>query len=119
MSMKQMPMYVLMLWSILLMSCQKTSENFNNEIPEGTNFRVNYYTEDCVGEAVQTCLLVQQGSLIGSNNWEYFYSEIDGFTYEEGYVYNLNVKQTAIANPPMDGSSITYTLVEVLSKEER
>jgi len=115
--MKKMYFLICILFSIATFSCEK-GEAPAREIPNGTNFRINNYTEDCVGEAPQKCLLVQQGSLIGTNDWEYFYSEIEGFNYEEGYIYNLKVKQTAIINPPMDGSSIKYELLKLLSKEE-
>ena len=83
------------------------------------NMMVNSYTVSCVGEAEGTCLLVQEGNMIGTENWEYFYyvDSIEGFTYEPGYVYSLIVKKTEIENPPADGSSIRYELVRVVSKE--
>jgi hypothetical protein len=95
-------------------SCKEEASTTSNE----TTMRINNYTEDCIGEVEQKCLLVQEGSLIGTNDWEYFYSEIEGFNYEEGYIYNLKVKKTTIENPPMDASSIKYELLELLSKEQ-
>ena len=81
--------------------------------------RVNSYTVDCVGEMEGTCLLVQEGDLIGTDDWEYFYyvDSIEGFTYEPGFLYGLIVKKTAVENPPADGSSIRYELVKIVSKE--
>ena len=87
-----------------------------NVIPEEANFRINHYTEDCTGVGPQKCLLVQEDSLIGTDEWRFFYSGIEGFSYEPGYIYNLNVKKTDIANPPADASSIKYELIEILSK---
>jgi|SRR5690606_29491309 len=83
------------------------------------NMMVNSYTVDCVGEAEGTCLLVQEGNMIGTENWEYFYyvDSIEGFTYEPGFIYGLIVKKTEIKNPPADGSSLKYELVRVVSKE--
>lgn len=84
------------------------------------NMIVNSYTVDCVGEMEGTCLLVQEGDIMGTEDWEYFYyvDSIDGFTYESGYIYELLVKKTPIENPPMDGSSIRYELVKVISKKK-
>ncbi len=90
-----------------------------NRVNSSINMRVNSYTVDCVGEIEGTCLLVQEGDMIGTENWEnfYFYDSIDGFTYEPGFVYGLEVKKTEVENPPADGSSIRYELVRIVSKE--
>lgn len=42
---------------------------------------------------------------------------IDGFSYEEGYTYRLKVKKTHLGNPPADGFTFTYTLIQIISKE--
>lgn len=45
------------------------------------------------------------------------YSEhIDGFTFEWGYAYTLKIREIHLENPPMDGSSVNYELIEELSK---
>ncbi|MBZ9629261.1 DUF4377 domain-containing protein [Salegentibacter sp. LM13S] len=81
---------------------------------------VNSYTEECVGEREGKCLLVQEGDQIGTDDWNLFYYEdsIEGFDYEPGYIYHLKVKKKKIKNPPMDGSSISYRLVKIISKEK-
>ncbi len=80
---------------------------------------VNSYTVKCIGEMEGTCLLVQEGNMIGTENWEYFYfmDSIEGFNYEPGFVYALEVKKTEIENPPADVSSTKYELVRIISKE--
>lgn len=45
------------------------------------------------------------------------FSGIAGFEYEKGYMYELLLKKTVLANPPADGSNVTYELIEVLSKK--
>ncbi len=45
-------------------------------------------------------------------------SSIDGFSYERGYEYKLKIQRTTLANPPADGSSYTYKLIKVLSKQK-
>lgn len=51
-------------------------------------------------------------------NWEFFYDEIDGFTFEPGYLYKLLVSVETIPNPPADASSLQYRLIRILEKEE-
>ncbi|MCZ7672694.1 MAG: DUF4377 domain-containing protein [Chloroflexi bacterium] len=46
----------------------------------------------------------------------FFYNPIVGFTFEPGYEYELKVMVETVENPPADGSSLRYTLVEVVSK---
>jgi len=41
---------------------------------------------------------------------------IDGFEFEWGYRYKLKVKETTPHSPPMDGSSVNYKLIIVISK---
>lgn len=70
-------------------------------------------TADCVGVAPQKCLLIKKGD---SKEWEFFYSQIEGFSYEEGYEYVLDVKETKLENVPADASSTKYELVKEISK---
>lgn len=42
------------------------------------------------------------------------FNSIKGFTYERGHEYYLSVEQTILANPPMDASDRTYSLLSVL-----
>lgn len=81
-----------------------------------TLIKINSYTEKCQGVSEMNCLLVQMGSDIGTDNWTYFYDAIEGFQYEEGYVYQLQVLKHQIGNPPADGSSVRYVLVNLISK---
>ncbi|MBZ9730832.1 DUF4377 domain-containing protein [Salegentibacter sp. JZCK2] len=99
----------------LLFSC-----SLSGEINGVVDMVVNSYTEECVGEMEGNCLLVQEGDQIGTEDWSLFYYEdsIIGFDYEPGYIYHLRVKKKKIKNPPMDGSSISYRLVKIVSKEK-
>jgi heat shock protein HslJ len=58
------------------------------------------------------CLLVRYSP---DEEWQMFYSGIDGFFFVPGFNYELLVNRFPIENPPADGSSIGYTLVEVVS----
>jgi len=70
---------------------------------------------DCEGVGPQKCMLMKENIV---DNWTNFYDQIEGFEYEEGYEYLLNVKIKTIKNPPADGSSLKYTLVEVYEKQK-
>lgn len=90
--------------------------------PDETIMRINSHTVDCVGGVMEgKCLLVQEGDLIGTEDWEYFYFEdsIIGFEYEPGYIYRIVVKKTTIPDPPQDASSLRYELLRILSKEKQ
>lgn len=43
-------------------------------------------------------------------------SEIEGFSYEPGYVYRIRVELIPVENALQDAPSLRYRLVEVLSK---
>ena len=62
-----------------------------------------------------SCMRVKEGA---DSAWSLFYSQIEGFDYEEGYEYVLQVEKEKIENPPADGSSIRYKLVKVVSKKK-
>ncbi|WP_255901712.1 DUF4377 domain-containing protein [Paradesertivirga mongoliensis] len=82
--------------------------------------RVNYHTVTCTGVGPGTCLLVQTGEKLNSDQWEYFYfdNSIQGFDYEPGYIYTLSVDMEKITNPPADASDTKYTLIKILAKEK-
>ena len=68
---------------------------------------------DCVGVAPQKCLLVKEGI---DDEYTYFYDSIEGFEWQSGYEYELIVAITEVENPPADGSSYSYQLVEVVNQ---
>ncbi len=71
--------------------------------------------EDCEGGAgPQKCMMVKKDT---DGDWEYFYDSIEGFDYEEDYRYEITVQIDPVEDPPADGSSYTYTLVEVVDKQ--
>lgn len=70
---------------------------------------------DCEGVAPQKCMLIKESS---AGEWIYFYDTIEGFEYEEGYTYELEVSISEIKNPQADGSSLKYSLVKIVSKKQ-
>jgi heat shock protein HslJ len=67
----------------------------------------------CTGVAPQQCLQVRESA---DAAWSLLYEEIAGFDYVPGYLYEIRIKEEAVANPPADGSAIRRTLVAILSK---
>ena len=68
---------------------------------------------DCVGVAPQQCLQVRNAP---DQDYQFFYSDIQGFDYEPGYDYELLVQKIPAENPPADASAIEWRLIEVVSK---
>lgn len=70
-------------------------------------------TVPCAGSFPQQCLVVRQRP---DTAWTYFYDPIEDFTFVSGFEYTLRVAMRQIRNPPADGSSVAFRLVEVLRK---
>lgn len=87
--------------------------------PTTQTYWVNSLKANCVGVGPMTCLQVQKGEKQVSGDWQMFYAPIQGFDYEQGYLYKLRVKETRLPadKVPADASSIAYELVEVLEKQ--
>lgn len=97
-----------LLCTIIFVSCasQKNTEKLT----------VASVQADCMGVAPQKCLLIKFSE---SPEWVFYYSGIDGFEYEAGFEYVLEVKKHVVDNPAADQSSIRYELVKVISKEAK
>jgi len=78
-----------------------------------TTFYVGAELVDCVGVAPMKCMLVKENP---DDEYQFFYSQIEGFTFEPSYTYELRVRIEPVANAPADASSLKYTLLEVASK---
>jgi hypothetical protein len=68
----------------------------------------------CTGEARTQCLRVR---VLPDTAWQTFYATIDGFGFEEGFRWRLDVERRRVPNPPADASRLSYRLIRVISKE--
>lgn len=93
-----------------LLPMQQASAAGKNEV-----LYINNKLVDCVGVGPQKCMQVRKSP---KSEWTLFYGGIDGFRFEPGYRYKLKVNVSKIKNPPMDSSSLKYSLVKVLSKKK-
>lgn len=56
----------------------------------------------------------------GENDWKVYPTTfIDGFMFEPGYFYTLQVMITHLANPPLDAYNVQYELISLLSKTKK
>lgn len=84
--------------------------------PPKTSIKTLYVRDvlaDCEGESPRKCMQVRETP---EGEWTFFYDSIEGFDYEETYQYELRVEVKPVADPPADGSSLRYRLVQVVSK---
>ena len=105
----------LILVSIFLLTIFSCDNSDNSSISENI-YIVASKQLDCEGVGKQKCFLVKKNQ---EDNWQFFYSSIIGFEYQEGFEYELLVSEKEIENPPQDSSSVEYTLVKVKSKVEK
>ena len=68
---------------------------------------------ECTGVGPMECMQV---SYTEDGAPELFYSAIEGFEFVEGTSYVIDVQVTDVPSPPADGSSLAYSLVEVVSE---
>ena len=112
-------MTILILAGMVLAACATSpgSEGTEQPSPSGVEEKTIYVGPvlmDCVGVGPQKCMLIRENP---QDEYTFFYDQIDGFDYEEGFEYKLVVKEETVENPPADASSIKWTLVRVESKE--
>jgi uncharacterized membrane protein len=74
---------------------------------------VAHHRVDCIGVGPQKCYLIKETQY---EDWRFWYGEIEGFDYEDGYAYEITVVEETIDNPPADAGTLQLKLVEVLLK---
>lgn len=96
---------------VLLAGCQtvKPADTDNTK-----TFYVDSALADCMGVAPMKCMKVKENP---NDDWQLFYSSIQGFEYQPGFTYTLQVKQFDVPNPPADAPSIRYELVKIIDKK--
>ncbi len=104
---------LLLICVLTFTACRSTKSSQDDD--NGRVLFVNAYTKPCnAGVMTKNCLLVKWDSTAG--DWTYFYNEIEGFTYQKGYVYKLLIHEEPVQNPPADASSMHYSLLKIVSK---
>lgn len=100
---------ILLISLVIFQSCQTN---------KSTIFWVSGLKTDCTDGAGQMkCLIVHRGEGINKPKWENFYTTIKGFEFEEGFLKKIKVKEEKLKAPPVDASSIKYTMIKELEKQ--
>lgn len=69
----------------------------------------------CTGVAPMECLQVRSSP---GEPWSLWYAGIEGFAYQPGYLYTLEIDEYRVAQPPADGSSIRWVLKRVVERRQ-
>ncbi|MEL6342708.1 MAG: DUF4377 domain-containing protein [Myxococcota bacterium] len=92
----------------LLLGCDGGGEDSGAPDASVQTFEISDHRFPCVGEAVRLCMQI---------NGSYFYDEISGFSFQWGTASTATVSITPIDDPPADGSSARYELIEVVETQ--
>ena len=77
---------------------------------------VGPYTQRCHGAFFeQDCLMVREEE---SDNWEFFFEGIEGFDFEPGFIYTLEVRLEDRGPYIQDVGRYAYHLVKVIAKKQ-
>lgn len=79
---------------------------------EKTVYVAPYMTE-CFGETTQSCMLVKEDP---GGEYTFFYDQIEGFDYQEGYEYELRIREEIIDSSTEGGQSVKWVLIEVVNQ---
>ena len=101
---------LVMLLMGLILSCS------SNTGKETKTLLVNSFKVPCTGVAPLSCLQIKESS--EDSQWSNFYNPIEGFDYEPGYLYTIEVTVESVPEEQIvaDGSSLKYALVKVVDK---
>ena len=116
------------MFKIIWLAISLTSSTFSAEtfmveqtvsLRAGEQFkmRVGSQLANCSSNDDETrkCYLVQKAASIGKDNWEILQQPIEGFNYEEGYVYDLIVRVDVLQDKT-GPDRFKHTLIQVISK---
>ena len=96
-------LFALVLMVLLVVACH-SSRRLNDD---GLTIFINSYKINCIGLEENSCLQLSRVSA-SPYEWETFHGKIEGFTFEEGFVYQLLVEEVGD----------NFKLLRVISKNE-
>ncbi len=112
--MKNRSFFLFFLLFFILISCRKNEDgNYSFWIERWT------VASDVVlgtGEGPIECYWIKKDN---SSIWVMQEANIEGFNYEVGYEYVIDVLVSRISNPPQDASSLTWKLQSLISKIQK
>jgi hypothetical protein len=93
-------------------ACTDVSSSPTAADAQTETWQIKHHKTIAQGESAQWCYLVRKSE---TGDWQFFYAPLEKLDYKWGHDYVVQVKQTKIANPPADGSSIRFEVVSVIS----
>ncbi|OHX66258.1 META domain-containing protein [Flammeovirga pacifica] len=97
--------------ALLATACASTKSPEKNT----KTITVSSQMTDCTGVGPQKCLLIKED---GDTEWKNFYGKIEGFDYQEGTEYIIEVSVSKVDNPPADASSLHYKLEKIVKEQQ-
>ena len=95
----------------LLTACAEIGELFEREHTE--TLVLGPYTQRCFGPFEQDCFMEYNEE---AGQWHFFYDAIEGFDFEPGYIYSLEVRLEDRGTELQDVGRYTYHLIKLLNK---
>ena len=106
----------------LLMACSEIAEiyeEFGDEEHEDIHeahteiLTIGPYTRTCYGPFERDCLMEYNEE---AGRWHFFYDGIEGFDFESGYIYTLEVRLEDHGTEILDVGRYSYHLIKLLDK---
>ncbi|MDH5412580.1 MAG: DUF4377 domain-containing protein [Flavobacteriaceae bacterium] len=88
---------------------------FLNSCSENKIIYVADSFDDCEGVSSQQCFKIRESK---DEEWKFLYQEIEGFDYEEGFTYKIEVNIKKTKGPAADGSLLRYKLVRIIYQKK-
>ncbi|MEE9372995.1 MAG: DUF4377 domain-containing protein [Saprospiraceae bacterium] len=101
---------ILFILIVIIFSCTDADNNIE------TILEVNHFKQSGTSLFNFQFIQIQEENEIGNEDWSLLFDGIVGFDYKLGFFYKLKVKKNFIENPPADGSTIEYRLIEIVSQ---
>ncbi len=112
--MKKLIYPIISLACLSMTSCNDADEPDAKDHTQTITLYVDSHKEDMAFlGGWNECLRVKENN---DSEWNK-HDGIIGFQYEKGYKYELKVEKTVLSNPPADGFSVEYRLLDVVSKK--
>ena len=110
---------VAVLMLVLLTACAEIYEEFSEHEEDEKHdehieiLTLGPYTMTCYGPFEQDCLMEYNDA---AKRWHFFYEGIQGFDFEPGYIYTLEVRLEDRGTEIQDVGRYSYHLIKVVDK---
>ncbi|QJD79891.1 DUF4377 domain-containing protein [Spirosoma rhododendri] len=99
---------------VLLLAVIACEKRVGPEPPVRLTFQLDSKLGDCIILEPRKCFLVRHND---SERWLFMYEGIEGFSYEPGYRYTVEVWRQTLPNEGyMDALPYRYSLIRVIDK---